>query len=102
MHNPPMISRTERIRSTLTETFAPLALELKDDSAKHAKHATRMEQPGHAPDGGETHYRLTMVSPRFTGMSRVTRSRAVHEALDSEFKSGLHALALDLKAPGEV
>jgi stress-induced morphogen len=25
----------------------------------------------------------------------------VHEALDAEFKSGLHALALNLKAPGE-
>jgi BolA protein len=96
-----MTTRTERIRSTLDKIFSPEVLELKDDSAKHAKHATRMEQPGHAPGGGETHYRLTMVSSKFVGMNRVARSRAVHEALDAEFKSGLHALALDLKTPGE-
>jgi BolA protein len=70
-----MTTRTERIRSTLDKIFSPEVLELKDDSAKHAKHATRM--------------------------NRVARSRAVHEALDAEFKSGLHALALDLKTPGE-
>ncbi|GBQ24187.1 BolA family protein [Acidiphilium acidophilum] len=96
-----MTTRTERIHAILTAEFAPEALELKDDSHKHAKHAHRMEQVGHAPDVGETHYRLAMVSARFAGQTRVARSRAVHEALDAEFKSGLHALALDLKAPGE-
>jgi BolA protein len=96
-----MTTRTERIRTTLDKIFSPEVLELKDDSAKHANHATRMEQPGHAPGGGETHYRLVMVSSKFVGMNRVARSRAVHEALDAEFKSGLHALALDLKTPSE-
>jgi stress-induced morphogen len=96
-----MTTRTERIRDKLTAEFLPVGLELKDDSAKHAGHAHRMEQPGHAPDVGETHYQLAMVSPKFVGMNRVARSRAVHEALDAEFKSGLHALALNLKAPGE-
>ncbi len=96
-----MTTRTDRIRTTLTEVFAPAVCEIKDDSARHSKHATRMDQVGHAPNVGETHYRLSLVSPRFAGMNRVARSRAVHEALDAEFKSGLHALALDLKAPGE-
>lgn len=97
-----MTSRTERIRTRLTEIFAPEAFELKDDSARHASHVTRMEQPGHAPAVGETHYRLAMVSPAFSGMNRVARSRAVHEALKPEFDSGLHALSLDLKAPDEA
>lgn len=97
-----MMTRTERIEAVLAKSFAPVAFELTDDSAKHASHLTRMDQPGHAPAVGETHFRLTMVSARFEGMARVARSRAVHEALDSEFKSGLHALALDLKAPGEA
>ena len=96
-----MTNRTDRIRATLTSAFAPELLELKDDSAKHANHAHRMSEPGHAPAVGETHYRLAMISAKFAGMNRVARSRAVHEALDAEFKSGLHALALDLKAPGE-
>lgn len=96
-----MMTRTERIEAVLTAQFAPASLELRDDSAKHAGHMARMDQPGHAPAVGETHYRLSMVSARFAGMGRVARSRAVHDALDAEFRSGLHALALDLKAPGE-
>jgi stress-induced morphogen len=90
-----MQSRAERIRSTLQARFAPVALEVADDSAKHAGHM------GARPEG-ETHYSVLLVSPLFQGMSRVVRSRAVHEALSAEFASGLHALALTLRAPEEV
>ncbi len=96
-----MTTRTDRIRATLTESFSPTLLEIKDDSAKHANHATRMQQPGHAPNIGETHYRLSMISPVFTGMNRLARSRAVNDSLKSEFDTGLHALSLTLKAPEE-
>lgn len=96
-----MTTRSDRIRARLAERFAPAALELKDESAKHASHVGRMTQPGHAPNAGETHYRLAMVADAFAGMSRVARSRAVHEALREEFETGLHALSLDLRAPGE-
>ncbi|MCF3946206.1 BolA family transcriptional regulator [Acidiphilium sp. AL] len=89
-----MTSRTERIRNFLTTSFEPIVLDIEDDSARHAGHA------GAAP-GGETHYNVRLVSPRFAGMSRVVRSRAVHDALKTEFDAGLHALSLDLKAPGE-
>ncbi|HEX7390205.1 MAG TPA: BolA family protein [Acidiphilium sp.] len=90
-----MTSRTERIRSSLAATFTPVALEVVDDSARHEGHA------GAAPGGG-THYNVRLVSPHFAGMNRVARSRAVHEALKAEFDAGLHALSLDLKAPGEA
>ena len=43
-----------------------------------------------------------MVADCFTGMSRVARGRAVNEALAEEFASGLHALSLTLRAPGEL
>jgi BolA protein len=43
-----------------------------------------------------------MVATALEGQSRVVRSRAVHEALDAEFKTGLHALSLKLQTPGEV
>lgn len=88
-------SRAARIESALREAFAPTALRIADDSARHAGHA------GAAP-GGETHYSVLMVSPRFGGMSRVQRSRAVHQALAAEFTGGLHALALTLRTPEEV
>jgi len=68
---------------------------LDDDSSKHAGHAG-------ARPGGETHYRLRLVSTAFAGLSRVARQRLVYDALREEFDTGLHALSLDLKTPEEV
>ncbi|MFN3449362.1 MAG: BolA family protein [Roseococcus sp.] len=90
-----MPTRSDRIRAALEARFAPLALEIADDSHRHAGHA------GARPEG-ETHYTVVLVSAAFSGMNRVARSRAVHEALREEFASGLHALALTLRAPEEL
>jgi BolA protein len=87
-------SRAQRITECLTATFAPSTLRVVDDSRLHAGHA------GAGP-GGETHYTVTMVAEAFRGMTRVARSRAVHDALAAEFAGGLHALALTLRAPEE-
>lgn len=89
------MNRAERIRTTIESSFAPDVVEVIDDSHRHAGHA------GARPEG-ETHYRLRIVSPAFAGMSRVARSRAVHEALAAEFRSGLHALSLSLSTPEEA
>ena len=86
--------RADRIAAVLTARFAPRALRVTDDSARHAGHA------GAAP-GGQTHYSVLMVAETFRGLSRVARSRAVHEALAEEFAGGLHALALTLRTPEE-
>jgi BolA protein len=90
-----MIPRADRIRSLLTDAFAPAEIVIQDDSHRHAGHA------GAAP-GGQTHYTVQVVSPAFAGMSRVARSRAVHGALQAEFGSGLHALSLRLMTPDEA
>ena len=90
-----MENRADRIQALLTAGFAPLRLEVVDDSHRHAGHA------GAAP-GGQTHYSVLLVSEAFTGMNRVARSRAVHAALDAEFSGGLHALARTLRAPAEA
>lgn len=92
-----MTNRYDRIRDVLEAAFAPVALEIIDDSAKHASHAAR-----NGVAGGETHYRVRMVSEALAGQSRVSRSRAVHEALATEFRSGLHALSLTLLTPAEA
>ena len=89
-----MTDRADRIAATLTARFAPATLHVTDDSAHHAGHA------GAAP-GGQTHYSVLLVSAAFGGMSRVARSRAVHDALAAEFAGGLHALALTLRTPEE-
>jgi stress-induced morphogen len=86
--------RAARLEAILSETFAPAALVVTDDSARHAGHA------GSRP-GGQTHYSVLLVSERFAGMSRLARSRAVHAALAAEFDLGLHALGLTLRTPSE-
>ena len=79
----------------LTQRFSPREFVLEDESAHHAGHA------GASP-GGETHYRLRLVSDAFEGLSRVARQRLVYHALREEFDTGLHALSLDLKTTKEA
>ena len=86
--------RAARIAAAIEIAFPPAEVRVQDDSALHAGHA------GAAP-GGQTHFSVAVVSPAFEGMSRVARSRAVHEVLEAEFGSGLHALSLVLRTPGE-
>jgi len=92
-----MTNRYERIRSILEAAFSPLKLEIIDESARHAGHAAR-----NGLAGGETHYRIAMVSTALEGCSRLTRSRAVHDALAAEFSTGLHAVSLSLRTPRET
>lgn len=79
--------RSDRIREILTAAFAPSALEIADDSHKHAGHA------GAKPEG-ETHYTVKIVSARFEGLSRVAMQREIMQALQAEFDTGLHALSI--------
>ena len=82
------------IEQTLTERFAPDQLDVTDESHQHHGHAGWRE-------GGETHFRLDIVSRAFSGKSRVDRHRLVNEALAGAFAQGLHALAIRARAPGE-
>jgi len=82
----------------LTERFAPVRLEVVDDSAQHAGHPGH---PGGAGQGGETHFTVTVVSALFAGMSRVARQRLVYETLAEELSGGVHALSLTTVTPSE-
>lgn len=93
-----MISLRERMEVKLRDAFASTDVQVIDESHKHAGHIVH---EGGAPHGGETHFRVRIVSPAFAGKSRVERHRAVNALLAGDFAAGLHALALDLRAPGE-
>lgn len=87
--------RTEDIiAKKLTEAFEPQRLKVVDESQQHEGHA------GHRP-GGQTHFRVYIVSELFKGMTRLQRHRLVNEALSGELKGGVHALAIHAEAPGE-
>jgi BolA protein len=85
----------DRIEARLNEGLSPIAIDVADESALHAGHAG-------ARAGGETHYRVHIVSERFAGKSRIARHRMVNALLTAEFAAGLHALALKTFAPGEA
>lgn len=80
------------IEARLREQLAPLSLAVQDDSHLHAGHAG-------AREGG--HYSVTIVSDRFTGLHRVARHRLVYHSLAELMQQGIHALAIDARAPGE-
>jgi BolA family transcriptional regulator, general stress-responsive regulator len=82
------------ITNKLSEAFSPESLEVSDESHLHEGHA------GHRP-GGETHFRLYIVSAAFEGKSRIERHRMINSALEAELKGGVHALAIKAQAPGE-
>jgi BolA protein len=83
------------IAEKLTKAFAPERLEVIDESHLHAGHAG-------ARPGGETHYRVYIVSQAFRGKSRIDRHRLVNATLSSELEGGVHALAIRAAAPGEA
>ena len=82
------------MRRRLEAALAPERLELIDDSAAHAGHA------GAAP-GGNTHWRLTVVSAQFAGKPTVARHRLVYQALGDLMQNPIHALQISARAPGE-
>jgi BolA family transcriptional regulator, general stress-responsive regulator len=74
--------------------LAPLSIELIDESEQHRGHAGYRE-------GGATHWRLAIVSPRFAGQTVVARHRMVYEALGNLMQNPIHALAITARAPDE-
>jgi len=83
----------------LTAALAPVSLDVIDDSAKHAGH---MLHPGGVEPRGETHFTVRVTAPAFAGKSRLQRHRLVNDALAQELQDGVHALAIEAKAPGEA
>ena len=84
----------DRISEKLNAAFSPVSLDVQDESHQHAGHA------GSRP-GGETHYRVYIVSEAFKGKSRLERHRMVNTALAQELAGGVHALAIHASAPDE-
>lgn len=86
---------TETIRRKLEEAFAPQTLEVIDQSEKHRGHAGFRE-------GGESHFRVEIVSSVFTGLSRLNRQRAVNDALAEELAGPVHAISIRARTPEEA
>ena len=82
-----------RLRAALAE-LSPTLLELEDESHRHEGH-------GGYRAGQLTHVRARIVAEAFRGQNRIARHRIVNGLLADEIARGLHALAIEAKAPGE-
>jgi BolA protein len=80
------------LEGALRDALSPTALQVIDDSARHAGHAG-------AREGG--HYTVHIRSARFAGLARVARHRLVYDALRPLMPGGIHALAIDARTPDE-
>ncbi len=85
----------QKITEKITKALNPAQISVEDESHLHAGHAG-------ARPGGETHFRLTVVSDQFSGLSLVKRHRLINEALAEELQGPIHALAIKALSPDEV
>ena len=88
------MSLERNIRQKLTAAFAPEALEIVNDSHRHAGHAG-------SPGTGESHFTVKVVSAAFAGKSRLERHRMVNDVLAEELAGRIHALAIRAITPEE-
>ncbi|MBW2292595.1 MAG: BolA family transcriptional regulator [Deltaproteobacteria bacterium] len=86
-----MSERRDRIEAKLRDELAASEIEVVDESHLHAGHAGAREGGGH--------FRVTIVSERFAGLSRVEAQRLIYRVLESEMKDEIHALSITARAP---
>jgi BolA protein len=84
---------TARIEQALRTALAPTLLAVQDDSHQHAGHAG-------ARDG--RHYSVAITAEAFRGLTRLGRHRLVYDAVGPLPAQGIHALAIDARAPDET
>jgi len=87
------MSTADLIRERLA-ALEPESLTLEDESAQHKGHA------GAASGGG--HFRLTLVSPKFSKLSTLARHRLVYEAMGELMQREIHALSITALSPEEL
>ena len=85
---------TDLLTKKLTAALTPESLNVVDESHQHEGHAG-------ARPGGQTHFRVYIVSAAFKGKTRIDRHRMINAILSDDLAAGVHALAIHAAAPGE-
>lgn len=90
----PREARVAVIRAAIEGALAPLALEIEDESHRHAGHAGARD--------GRGHFRVDVVSDAFAGLNPIARHRAVYAAVGSLMDTDIHALSIRARTPEEA
>lgn len=80
----------EQIKQALNTEFAPLHLEVVDESSNH-----------NVPEDNQSHFKVTLVTEQFEGKPLIARHRAVNATLEGDIRNQIHALALHTMTPEE-
>lgn len=88
------MSIKDRINKNLTQQLSIIKLTVEDESEKHMGHAGYSE-------GGETHFKITVVSDDFIGKSKVMRHKMIYKILKKEIQERIHALSITALTVGE-
>ncbi len=88
------MDRNTEIRNRLQQRFAPLELEVRDDSAMHKGHAGARD--------GRGHFTVRIVSTQFNSLGRIERHRMVYAALGDLMQDEVHALSIAAFTPEEI
>jgi BolA protein len=80
-----------RMAAALRQALAPTALEVLDESWRHAGHA------GANGTGFGTHFRVRIAAPALAGLPRVAQHRLVYDALRQFIADGVHAIAIETR-----
>lgn len=79
-----------QIVAKLQQDFEPTHLDVINESHMHR-----------VPPHSQTHFKVTLVTPVFAGLSRIQRHRSVNKVLAAELDTHIHALGLHLYTPEE-
>jgi len=82
-----------KIRDRLA-ALEPQSVDLLDESDQHAGHE--------GASSGGSHFRLTIISPRFAGHDKLARHRMIYAALGPLMQREIHALAIRAFSPDEL
>jgi len=82
------------IREKLIAGLQRIHLDVVNESELHAAHRS-------SPGTGESHFRVTVVSERFHGLSRIQRHRIINDLLADELAGPVHALAVHAHTPDD-
>ena len=85
--------RIERIRQAL-QSLQPAALEIRDDSHRHAGHEGARD--------GRGHFSVDIVSEAFAGLAPLARHRLVYAAVGDMMQTDIHALQVRARTPAEA
>lgn len=77
------MSKQQELTDKLSAEFVPHFLLVENESHMHS-----------SGRGGDSHFKVVVVSDKFEGLRKVARHRLVYGLFEQELANGIHALAL--------